>query len=120
LGQDSRPDSPLTRQPIRFPDTQYEPVAWEGLDGWDKDDHEAAFAAYLTSCRALNVKARRSNARANQNVQLSGMAAALRDVCERAQAAIPLDDDGAKKFFEENFRPLHIEKLGDSAGFLTG
>src|SRR6516162_1809186 len=77
LGQDSRPDSPLTRQPIRFPDTQYEPVAWDGLDGWDKDDHEAAFAAYLTSCRALNVKARRSNARANQNVQLSGMAAAL-------------------------------------------
>ncbi len=48
------------------------------------------------------------------------MAAALRDVCERAQAVIPLDDDGAKKFFEENFRPLHIEKLGDSAGFLTG
>ena len=120
FGQDSRPDNPLARQPIRFPDTQYEPVDWDSLDGWDKDDHEAAFAAYLASCRALNAKSRRSNARANQNVQLTGMAAALRDVCERAQAVIPLDDDGAQKFFEENFRPLHIEKLGDSAGFLTG
>src|SRR5271166_37614 len=83
-------DSPQSRQPLRFPDTQYEPVDWDNLDGWDKDDHEAAFAAYLTSCRALNVRSRRSNARAAQNVQLTGIAAALRDVCERAQSAIPL------------------------------
>ncbi len=108
-------------QPIKFPDTQYEPVDWDSLDGWNDDDHEAAFATYLSSCRALNPKQqRRSNVRASQNAQLTGMAAALRDVCERAQAVIPLDDDGAQKFFEENFRPLHIEKLGDSAGFLTG
>jgi membrane-bound lytic murein transglycosylase A len=120
FGQDTHSDNPLARQTIRFPDTQYEPAEWDSLDGWDKDDHEAAFATYLASCRALNVKSRRASTRANPNIQLTGMAAALRDVCERAQAAIPLDDDGAKKFFEENFRPLHIQKLGDSAGFLTG
>ena len=90
------------------------------LNGWNNDDHEAAFATYLASCRALNIKQRRSNSRANQKLQLTGIAAALRDVCDRAQAAIPLDDDGARKFFEENFRPLHIDKLGDTAGFLTG
>ena len=45
---------------------------------------------------------------------------ALKDVCERAQAAVPLDDDGARKFFEDNFRPLRINKLGDADGFLTG
>jgi membrane-bound lytic murein transglycosylase A len=115
-------DGPQSQAPIRFPDTQYEPVDWENLDGWDNDDHESAFAAYLASCRALTLKQRssNSNARSRQNARLTGLADALRDVCDRAQAAIPLDDAGAKKFFEDNFRPLHIDKLGDSAGFLTG
>ncbi|HEX3504241.1 MAG TPA: MltA domain-containing protein [Xanthobacteraceae bacterium] len=110
-------------QPIKFPDTQYEPLDWDNLDGWIYDDHEAAFAAYLASCRALNPKQRVSNTRTGQNQkssQLTEITAALRDVCERAQAALPLDDTGAKKFFEENFRPLHINKIGDTAGFLTG
>ena len=44
----------------------------------------------------------------------------LRDICQRARAAIPLDEDGARKFFEDNFRPLRITKLGDTEGFLTG
>jgi membrane-bound lytic murein transglycosylase A len=44
----------------------------------------------------------------------------LRDICARARAAIPLDEDGARKFFEDNFMPLRIAKLGDSDGFLTG
>ncbi|MGB6752050.1 MAG: MltA domain-containing protein [Xanthobacteraceae bacterium] len=118
--QDGAQDSHQIRQPIKFPDTQYEPVDWGSLSGWDDDDHETAFATYLSSCRALNIKQRRSNSRVSQNLQLTGIASALRDVCDRAQAAIPLDDDGAKKFFEENFRPLHIDKLGDTAGFLTG
>jgi membrane-bound lytic murein transglycosylase A len=118
--QDGVQDSHQIRQPIKFPDTQYEPVDWGSLSGWDDDDHETAFATYLSSCRALNIKQRRSNSRVSQNLQLTGVAAALRDVCDRAQAAIPLDDEGAKKFFEENFRPLHIDKLGDTAGFLTG
>ncbi len=117
-------DAPQSRQPIKFPDTQYEPVDWDNLDGWDHDDHEAAFAAYLSSCRALTIKQRRgnanSNARAGQSAQQTEIAAALRDVCASAQAAIPLDDAGAKKFFEDNFRPLHIDKIGDTSGFLTG
>src|SRR4029077_20541978 len=44
----------------------------------------------------------------------------LRAVCVRAVAAVPLEEDGAHKFFEDNFRPLRISKLGDSDGFLTG
>src|SRR3984885_9580219 len=118
--QDGVQNSHKIRQPIKFPDTQYEPVDWGSLSGWDDEDYETAFATYLSSCRALNIKQRRSNSRVSQNLQLTGVAAALRDVCDRAQAAIPLDDEGAKKFFEENFRPLHIDKLGDTAGFLTG
>ncbi|MBV1700133.1 MAG: hypothetical protein KGQ47_17515, partial [Hyphomicrobiales bacterium] len=40
--------------PIKFSDTQYEPVDWSDIDGWADDDHATAFAAFLESCRALN------------------------------------------------------------------
>ena len=100
------------REPIKFPDAQYEPVDWTKLNGWANDDHAAAFAAFLTSCRALNGERRPGRETA--------ITEELRNVCRRAFAAIPLEEDGARKFFEDNFRPLRISKLGDSDGFLTG
>jgi membrane-bound lytic murein transglycosylase A len=99
--------------PIQFPDTQYEPVDWSNLDGWANDDHAAAFAAFLASCRTLETKHRSGR-------ELTGISAALRDICEQAREAIPLDEDGARKFFEDHFRPVRINKLGDTDGFLTG
>jgi hypothetical protein len=30
-------------EPIKFPDTQYEPAEWADIDGWANDDHQAAF-----------------------------------------------------------------------------
>ena len=99
--------------PIIFPDTQYEPVGWADLDGWDSDDHAAAFATFLTSCRTLDTKHRRER-------ELAAIPLALRDICEWAREAVPLDEDGAKQFFEDNFSPIRINKLGDTDGFLTG
>ena len=64
--------------------------------------------------------ARRPSIGSGRDATPSPVGDALKDVCGRAQAAIPLDDDGAQKFFEENFRPLRINKLGDTDGFLTG
>ena len=101
------------RAPIVFPNTQYEPVDWTDLEGWDSDDHAAAFAAFLTSCRTLDATHRHER-------DLTAIPSALRDICDLARQAVPLDEDGARKFFEENFRPIHINKLGDSDGFLTG
>jgi len=101
------------RAPIIFPDTQYEPVDWADLDGWNNDDHVAAFAAFLTSCHTLDTKHRRER-------DLTAIPSALKDICERARDAVPLDEDGSRKFFEENFRPVRINRLGDSDGFLTG
>jgi membrane-bound lytic murein transglycosylase A len=101
------------QSPIKLPDTQYEPVDWADLDGWAGDDHATAFAAFLQSCRALNASRQSSR-------EPTSMTDALRVVCQRAVAAIPLEEDGARKFFEDNFRPLRISKLGDAAGFLTG
>jgi membrane-bound lytic murein transglycosylase A len=103
----------LVKEPIKFADTQYEPVDWSDLDGWDSDDHATAFSTFLTSCRTLEAKQRRGR-------ELTAIPAALKDICEQARQAIPLDEDGAKKFFEDNFRPVRINKLGDTDGFLTG
>jgi len=101
------------RAPIIFRDTQYEPVDWADLDGWNSDDHAAAFAAFVTSCRTLDARHFRER-------DLTAIPSALKGVCQRAKQAIPLDEDGAREFFEENFRPIRINKLGDAQGFLTG
>jgi len=45
---------------------------------------------------------------------------ALKHVCRRALEAGRLAKEQARLFFERNFRPLRIAKLGDSAGLLTG
>jgi membrane-bound lytic murein transglycosylase A len=45
---------------------------------------------------------------------------ALQTVCARAVKAGPLDTEASRHFFEANFRPIRISKLGDAAGFLTG
>jgi len=99
--------------PLRFPNAQYEPLEWANLDGWAGDDHAAAFATFLDSCHALEGKRRPS-------VEMMEITAALKEVCARAQAAVPLDESGARKFFEDNFRPVQISKLGETDGFLTG
>jgi membrane-bound lytic murein transglycosylase A len=101
------------QQPIKFANTQYEPVEWANLDGWTNDDHATAFAAFLESCRALS-----SNRQLG--VDATAISDALKAICARGLAAVPLEEDGARKFFEDNFRPLRISKLGDSDGLLTG
>jgi membrane-bound lytic murein transglycosylase A len=96
------------RWPIKFPDTQYVPVSWASLDGWASDDHATAFAAFLESCRAI------------KSAAPGAIVDALKLVCARGIAAVPLEEDGARKFFEDNFRPLRISKLGETEGLLTG
>jgi len=100
-------------EPLRLPDTALEPIEWYALKGWSADDHAAAFATFVASCRPL--------LRISLNEgEKRPMYHALIDVCRRAVAAGRLTDDQARLFLERNFRPLRITKLGDSAGFLTG
>jgi membrane-bound lytic murein transglycosylase A len=100
-------------EPFKLADTALEPVKWTDLAGWAADDHLAAFATYLTSCRALrNGKGLPSDERPLYN--------ALSEVCRRAAGVRPADKDAARRFFEDNFRPVHIARLGEPQGFLTG
>ncbi len=96
-------------------DAQVEPIGWGDIDGWSKDDHAAAFAAFLASCQPI---ARVAHP-AGENRPMYG---ALHAVCRRALREAPRapTDEAARKFFEQNFRPARVAKLGDSAGFLTG
>ncbi len=99
--------------PLGAPDTQLEPIDWPEVDGWDHDDHAAAFATFRTSCNPLLARrAARDSRRIHQ---------ALREVCRRAAAGeIGTDAAKAREFFERNFRPVRIAKLGEKTGLLTG
>ena len=103
----------LQPEPLGLPNSALEPIEWNALSGWRTDDHAAAFATFLASCRRLL----RTNLRDGEK---RSMSFALMQVCRRALAAGRSVEDQARIFFEHNFRPLRITKLGDSAGFLTG
>jgi membrane-bound lytic murein transglycosylase A len=100
-------------EPLRFPNSQLEPVDWSALAGWAADDHAAAFATFLASCRPLL----RSMPPAGET---RPMYFALKHACRLALATGRLAGEQARLFFERNFRPLRIARLGESAGLLTG
>jgi membrane-bound lytic murein transglycosylase A len=99
-------------EPFKIADAALEPAGWADLDGWLADDHGRAFATFQASCRPM--------VRATTVTDTRPVRTALQAVCRRALAAGPLNDASARHFFEVNFLPLRIRKLGDAAGFLTG
>src|SRR5262249_19060803 len=106
------PQDASAQRPLKFSGSQLEPVKWSELAGWTADDHLAAFAAYRESCRAA-----RKTPRADDRATIS---AALWNVCRDAMALRPQDADTARAFFERNFQPVRIARLGEAAGLLTG
>jgi peptidoglycan lytic transglycosylase A len=106
------PSSPASA-PLKIGGAALEPARWEDLDGWTDDDHVSALSTFRASCRPI---LRSGIAHDSRPVR-----AGLQAVCARAVAAGALDEAAARAFFEANFRPVRIRKLGDvAAGFLTG
>lgn len=103
----------LMRDPLTLPNTQLEPITWPEIDGWAEDDHDAAFAAFLNSCRAIL-----QGTEATREAQ--SVYGALYAVCRKAVALKPRKPGEARAFFEQNFRPVRISPLGEADGFLTG
>jgi len=110
LGRPPHPDVP---GPVRIPESQMEPLKWTVLDGWTTEDHAEVFAVFRNSCKPLMGVARANN---DQRPVLH----ALASVCRRALALNNPSSERAKQFFEDNFVPTRINKLGDATGFLTG
>ena len=99
-------------EPLKLAGSQLEPVNWADLAGWTTDDHLAAFAAYQTSCQAL-----RKIPHTDDHRPIQG---ALWSACRKAIGLEPRDSDAARTFFERNFQPVRIARLGEAEGLLTG
>jgi membrane-bound lytic murein transglycosylase A len=99
-------------EPLKIPETQLEPVTFSALDGWNADDHIAAFSAFMKSCAPFLA--------AREPHQDHPVQAALWQVCRRAAHLKPESSAEAQAFFEENFRPVGIARLGETKGLLTG
>jgi membrane-bound lytic murein transglycosylase A len=103
--------------PFEFPGSQYAPVAFADLPGWTDDDHLQAFKAFRVSCNPIAAQRKPTDANASSGKTLGG---SLRDPCLVAKAADVTDEPRARAFFENNFTPLRISRLGETDGFVTG
>jgi membrane-bound lytic murein transglycosylase A len=104
---------PALELPLEIPNSQYVPLAWSEVTGWNGDDHLPAYKAFRTSCQPI----------AAQNgpaADSKALGTSLRDPCRIARSLELADSAKAKAFFEENFLPVRISRLGEGEGFVTG
>ncbi|WP_394329883.1 murein transglycosylase A [Bradyrhizobium mercantei] len=104
---------PNLELPLQVSGSQYEPLTWANVAGWNDDDHLAAYKAFRTSCKPI---AAQQGAPADSKA----LGSSLRDPCRIAKGLDLADGSKAKQFFEQNFVPLRISRLGEDAGFVTG
>jgi membrane-bound lytic murein transglycosylase A len=98
---------------LKLHNAQVQPVTFDALPGWADDNQAAAFGAFLKSCGAIlhGTKAMRA---------ARPVYGGLFHVCQRAVAAGPLNREQARRFFEDNFKPVRIAPAGATDGFFTG
>jgi membrane-bound lytic murein transglycosylase A len=99
--------------PVEISGSQYAPVAWAEIPGWNDDDHLAAYKAFRTSCQSIA-------AQQTPPADPKALGSSLRDPCRAAKAADISNAARARAFFEENFLALRISRLGEGEGFVTG
>jgi membrane-bound lytic murein transglycosylase A len=99
-------------EPLKLAGSQLEPIKWSELAGWVADDHLAAFSSYQRSCEASR--------KAWEPREHGPIANSLREICRRAAALRPQDPQTSRAFFEQNFVPVRIARLGEVEGLLTG
>ena len=104
---------------LRFRHAEVQALTFDKLEGWKKDNLVAAFQAYLKSCDAI----KHASKAAREARPVYG---GLFNACMNALAAGTPDREGARKFFEDNFKPIRIttnQTIGyysGTGGFYTG
>ena len=98
---------------MKIPNAQLAGTTWAEIEGWAEDNHAAAFATFLKSCRAILQGSRPAR-------EARPMSVALFDVCRKAVDAKLFNAGDARAFFEDNFRPVRISPVGEPDGFITG
>jgi membrane-bound lytic murein transglycosylase A len=106
---------PQLELPLAINGSQYLPLAWSDIPGWSEDDHLAAFQTFRASCKPI---AAQDAAAVPPDSRALG--ASLRDPCRTARSTEISDGAKARAFFEQNFTPLRISRLGEGDGFVTG
>lgn len=89
------------------------PIDYCSLDGWSDDDHGAAFDAFCRSASKI----------AQGRYQIRGDIIDADSLIKTAQAALAegrLPRAEARRFFEDNFRPVAFDLNERFDGFLTG
>ncbi|BBZ99755.1 murein transglycosylase A [Bradyrhizobium diazoefficiens] len=102
--------------PFEISGAQYLPLAWADVKGWSDDDHLAAYKTFRASCRSINAQ----TVAPEPKSEYKALGASLSEPCRAAKSLELSDDAKAKTFFEENFAPLRISRLGEPDGFVTG
>ncbi len=90
------------------------PVPFTALPGWEKDDHLAAFKAFVASCGPV-LAAAKSGGRTGA----VGASQALADVCKLAVLLKTITRASARMFFETHFHPERVDQAA-TPGLLTG
>jgi membrane-bound lytic murein transglycosylase A len=106
---------PQLELPLAINGSQYLPLAWSDIPGWSEDDHLAAFQTFRASCKPIAAQDA-----ASIPPDSRALGASLRDPCREARATEIADAAKARAFFEQNFTPLRISRLGEGEGFVTG
>jgi membrane-bound lytic murein transglycosylase A len=104
---------PAVDWPLVVNGGQYTPLTWRDVTGWANDDHVQAYKAFRVSCASIA-------AQKNPPDDSKALGTSLREPCRAAKAREITDDAKARAFFENNFLPLQISRLGEDAGFVTG
>jgi len=116
---------PPLEWPLQISGSQYAPVAWADIAGWNDDDHLQAYKAFRISCKPISARPdpaddAKTDAKVDTKVDVKALGNSLRDPCRAARAADISDAGRAKAFFEAYFLPLRISRLGEDQGFVTG
>jgi membrane-bound lytic murein transglycosylase A len=102
--------------PMKLRNAQIETLSFDKLDGWKNDDQVQAFGAYLNSCDAIKHATKAMRA-------ARPIYSGLYNACEKAialAAAGSVDTGAARKFFEENFKPVRVLPPMHTYGYYTG
>ncbi len=98
-------------------ETVLEPVAFDELPDWARDQHAAPFTVFANSCK---VNLRRANPWQTRLGEAIGDPASWRKVCEQALLLEAPTDDEARSFFEANFQPVRVKTGREPYGLFTG
>ena len=99
--------------PLQIPESQYAPLVWSNVAGWIDDDPLPAFKTFRASCKPIA-------AQKGPLADSKALGTSLREPCIAARAEDISDSAKAREFFEKNFIPLQISRVGEDAGFVTG